>query len=862
METIGLCINGKNLTCDSNLSILEAATRNGFSIPTLCHHPDLKPYGACRLCLVEDAVTGRLYASCVTPVADGMSVLTHTPRIMEHRKTIASLIMAAHPESCLVCAKGNACMLRKIATELGLGKQTLYPMPKYSPQDQSNPFIFRDISKCILCGKCIRGCTELVVTGTLAYSSRGFDSKPITALDSPLGTSDCTFCGTCVTLCPTGALVPSSAVYAGTPLRRRESVCGFCGAGCRLSLGMSGNRITDVQPSEATDSANGVTLCVRGHFGLDYLESDQRLTRPMTGRDGERTTLSWDEAITQVAERLVDIKNRYGSESIGFYGSSKCSNEENFLFQKIARAGLKTNHIDNGGYVYGRPGMTLIDTLTSGYSGKQPFSDLEKAQAILVVGAEPGNSVPVLNYHIKRAAKKGAALIVVGHRHSDLVMHAAVWLRPLQGMSLTGFYRDMARGIAVCLGHGPDKDLSAISTRTGVSEAMFREASSLMADKRTACVVGEDILEQEGGESAISAWVRLAAIAGCLDNRGGGLFPVVKENNLIGSWDMGTVPDQLPGRENVNDKSSRMMLESFWKTSIPSSQGMTIFQMIAAAESGDLKAMYIMGENPVRHLPQAERVRTALEKLEFLVVQDILETQTSDVAHLVLPGAAFAEKSGSFTNMEGRIQCFETAVAPPGDARSDVMILGKVAEKLGLKHQDINELRGEIEVLVPSYQGLARCKTSVWRNRMGSGNGDSPNMVTDEPVKTDDIPVDAEFPLTAMIVNSHYQAGCGTRTGHSARINSMSKASAVQLSYHLARRLNFEDGDLIRVISPWGSLARPIVCLPDINEDVLYIPRAFGNNDVMNLFDLTLPGPSGLSGWKQCRVRIEKTRED
>jgi len=862
VETIGLSINGKNLTCKSDISILEAASQNGFSIPTLCHHPDLKPHGACRLCLVEDAVTGRLYASCVTPVSEGLSVLTHTPRIMEHRKTIASLIMAAHPESCLVCSKGNACMLRKIATEMGLGQQRLYPMPKYSPQDQSNPFIFRDISKCILCGKCIRGCKELVVNGTLEYSNRGFDSMPLTVLDTPLAGSDCLFCGTCVSLCPTGALVQSSSVYTGTALDRRESVCGFCGAGCSISIGVNGNRVTDVQPSEKKDTVNGVTLCVRGHFGLDFLESKGRLLNPMAGRGDDRTALSWDDALSRVAGRFAEIRDRFGPGSIGFYGSSKCSNEENYLFQKIARAALGTNHIDNGGFVYGRPGMGLIDKLTSGYSGKNPFADLEKAQVILVAGADPGNSVPVLNYHIKRAAKKGSALIVVGHRYSDLVMHGNMWLRPGSGKDLVGFYRDMAQGISACLDQGTGRDLSSISERTGVTESLFREAAQLMSNKRTAFVVGNEILAQAGGESAITAWVRLAGVAECLGSRGGGIYPVVRENNLMGSWDMGTVPEQLPGRIDILDKDSRLPFESYWNVSLQASPGMNILQMIGAAEKGDLKAMYVMGENPVRSLAQSKRVQKALEGLEFLAVQDILETETTALAHLVLPGAAFLEKKGSFTNMEGRVQSVERVLTPPGQAKSDFVILSQVASGLGLTGNSLGDIRREIETLVPAYQGLAQ-SSSLWRENIWTGKDEPPPMEVTGTEGPDKVKPHKDYPLTAVIVDSYFQAGCGTRTGYSTRINraqdpTAQATSLIHMSKNLARMMGLDDGSRIRVISPHGSVSRSMACDPDMSDDMLYIPRAFEANDVMNLFDLKLDETSVLSGWKQCRVRIEK----
>ena len=278
MESIVLTINGQKVTCPSGASILTAAEQNGIKIPTLCYHPDLKPYGACRVCLVEDEKTGRLMASCVTPAAQDMTVLTDTPRILKHRRNIIRLMMAEHPESCIVCSKGNRCELRKIAARLGVGESGLYPMPNYIPYEHLNPFIIRDLSKCILCGKCIRADHELVVTGAIEYNHRGFHSRPATFNEKPLEDSNCTFCGTCVSICPTGALSVKNLTYVGTPEKEVDSICGFCGAGCSLTMGVAGRKIVEVNPSKSRTSVNGATLCMRGHFANDFINSKEGLT--------------------------------------------------------------------------------------------------------------------------------------------------------------------------------------------------------------------------------------------------------------------------------------------------------------------------------------------------------------------------------------------------------------------------------------------------------------------------------------------------------------------------------------------------------------------------------------------------------
>jgi formate dehydrogenase alpha subunit len=433
VETIALTINGKKISCPEGNSILQAAEAHGIKIPKLCHHHSLKPFGACRLCLVEDEKTGRLFASCVTPAAPDMVLLSDSPQIIKHRRNIIFLMMAEHPESCIVCNKGNRCRLRMIAAELGIGENHLYPMPNYKPLEQANPFIMRDLSKCILCGKCIRADHELVCAGAIDYNDRGFNSRPATLHELPLEKSTCTFCGTCVSICPTGAL-SANTEFVGTPERESTSVCGFCGVGCSLTLGVAGNQIVDVNPSHIENSVNDATLCVRGHFAHDFLNSPHRLTKPLVRKEKELIPTSWDDALGITAKRLSEIKNQYGPESIAFLGSSKCSNEENYLFQKIARTIIETNNVDNGGYISGRLFLDLVEERTDKagrfnfFAG--PLSGLEQAEVIFVLGAEPAQTAPVLDYYLKRSSKKGIPLVVANLKKTNLTSSASAMIHP------------------------------------------------------------------------------------------------------------------------------------------------------------------------------------------------------------------------------------------------------------------------------------------------------------------------------------------------------------------------------------------------------------------------------------------------
>ncbi|MDY6973445.1 MAG: 2Fe-2S iron-sulfur cluster-binding protein, partial [Thermodesulfobacteriota bacterium] len=307
MEDITLTINGKGVSCLKGTSIMSAAEQEGIKIPNLCYHPDLQPFGACRLCLVEDEQTGRIMASCVTPAASNMAIRTDSERVLKHRKNIVRLMMAEHPESCVVCSKGNRCQLRQIAADLGLGQTDLYSMANYRPLEQANPFIVRDLSKCILCGKCVRADHELVVAGAIDYNLRGFRSRPATVHELPLEHSICTFCGTCVSICPTGALAPKNTRYVGIPEREVLSTCGFCGVGCSILMGTARDKVVEVNPSHLEDSVNGSTLCIRGHFAHDFLNDKERLLQPAVRKNGQLEPVSWDEALGVITDRFLNI---------------------------------------------------------------------------------------------------------------------------------------------------------------------------------------------------------------------------------------------------------------------------------------------------------------------------------------------------------------------------------------------------------------------------------------------------------------------------------------------------------------------------------------------------------------------------
>jgi len=886
LETIALNIDGRRIVCSAATSILEAAEQNGIKIPRLCYHPELKPFGACRMCLVEDEKTGRLMASCVTPAAPDMVLQTASPRIIKHRRNIARLMIAEHPESCILCSKGNRCRLRWVAAQLGVGETNLYHMPNYKPYEEANPFIIRDLSKCILCAKCIRADHELVAVGAIDYNLRGFKSRPATAHDLGLEQSSCTFFFFFLSMCPTGALSAKNTRYVGSPAQEAMSICGFCSVGCSLSMGAADNHIVEVNPAPLSGSVNGATLCVRGHFAHDFLNSPERLIAPMGRKSGNRENdelvpVSWDSALDLIAQRLTEIKAVCGPQSIAFCGSSKCTNEENYLFQKIARVLIGTNNIDNGGYISGQSLLKVFDEKTGGGYRQNRLSDLEKAEVILILGADPGHSVPVVGYYLKRAARQGVPLIVVDPRKTELASIAAIWLsiKPQTDLELinglaallhekkacdSSFLDRYTEGFSLFRYSLASLDMEKISRLTQLEMTALNETAELLKGKKIAIVVGHGVIQQKYGSHTLGAILNLSLITGSLGGAGAGVYVLARENNQLGAMDMGAVPDLLPGRQAIDNTATRKNWEKNWKIKISPDPGLNLVQMIAAAEKGNLKALYIMGENPLRALPESARVQKALKNLEFIVVQDILNGETAKIADVVLPAAAIAEKEGSVTNLEGRIQFFKAATPPPAKAKPDWEILDLLSARLGNAdpYGSVDKIRQEIRHFVPLYGSLngpdhswiqTTSDKAVFKVRGAEG------LISFYPlVSTEDSPVDPAYPFTAIVGSQRYHLGSGTRTQASDRIRGFELGGKLEISPQDGATLGLKDDDTLIVRSRFGGLERKIRLKTALPQGHIFVPTGFNDNEAMCLLSLSDMTKPGSAGWKTCGVKLEK----
>jgi len=895
METITITLNGVEVSGYSGMTILDLARESGVDIPTLCYEPCLISTGACRVWLVEDESSGALLASCVTPIRGGMVINTRSEHVIERRKLIVQLLLASHPDACLVCDKGNRCQLRKLASDMGIGLSKLERIPQLHVIEEVNPFIERDLSKCILCAKCIRADHELVVEGAIDYLGRGFTSKPATFSDMPLENSECKFCGTCVALCPTGALAEKERTYRGTATAV-ETVCPYCGCGCRLYLEVKDNVLVRVRPS--TDGpVNRRTLCVKGSYGYDFVHSPERLTRPLIKTNGDFLEASWEQALNLVSDEFRRIKEKYGPDSLAILGSSKCTNEENYLLQRFARGVLGTNNIDNGSRMYSSPGRIGLGW-TIGIPGTTTsLDDLESSQVIMVVGANPAVSAPAVGYTIKRAVKyKGARLLLIDPRETPLTPFAHLWLRPKVGTDVA-----LLNGLSRMIVEERLLDDEFVTRKTdnftefeeslksytpehveeitGVPAQEVQSTARFFATAESASIVyGNGITQYVTATNSVMALANISMLTGNIGRRGGGILALQRENNAQGACDMGSLPDFLPGYQALDDAQARKKFEARWRAILPDNAGLTALEMIEQAKEGKLKGMLVVGENPISSFPSPSLVRNALASLEFLTVTDLFLTETAKLAAVVLPAASFAEKGGTYTNFEGRVQPLNKAIEPIGDSLPDWTIICQLADLMGypMPYTSCQEVMDEIKELVPLYQHLDYAdfgsedldwadleseRLGVKRFHKGSfpsGFGRfAPVDYSPPPDTSGD-----EYPFTLLVGSILHQFGCGTRSVRASRLKKFSPHAWLEIGGADAKYLGFNNDDRVKVISPFGELVTTLRITETLPSGSLFLPMSFQESPFNELFNTILDPQAKTPALKKCAVKLERIGKD
>lgn len=876
MQPVTITLNQRVVSGHSDMTILDIARESGVHIPTLCHDPHLKPVGACRICLVENEESGALLASCVTPLAPGLTINTHSEKVLEHRRNIVKLLLASHPDACPVCDKGNRCALRQIATELGVGEVGLERIPQYAEVKELNPFISRDGGKCILCGKCIRACQELVVEGALDYYQRGFATRPATFQDKPLEHSECTFCGTCVAMCPTGALTEREKPYQGTTGTSVLTTCSFCGSGCPLSLEIKDGYAVRALPAWEGIPGQG-SLCVRGSFGFDYIHSCQRLTRPWIRENGSFREATWQEALARAGSGLIRSREEHGPEAVAAYGSPRCTNEENYLLQRLARTALQTNNVDNSSSLFQsiiREGLGS----TTGFLTTSSFWDtLQQTEVILVLGTDPTAAAPQVGYAIKRAVRQGQAqLILVDPVRTKLSLFAQQWLRSEPGTQLLllnslaqtvveeglldqEYVGRQTEGFAALSEALTGFSAERVGEAANVAPEDIRAAARLFAQAEKALIVfGPGV---EGAES-----VRALANLALLTGNGYNIYPLQEGSNAQGACEMGALPEFLPGYQPVQDKEARQRLETLWQESLPSWPGTSAAEAFSRGRGIPWKALYIMGENPVASLAEPQRVQEALSGLGFLVVQDLFFTETARYADVILPACSFAEKEGSFTNLQGGIGWLRRALPTLGESLPDWEIILLLAREMGksLPYSNLQQVINDIDDFVPLYEGYSQFEhfsggTALYweerRNRAFQSLSGFPSFSPPQSeARAGERP--QEYPFHLFLEESLVPYGSGTRSDHSRRLVSMYPAQQLRINSKDADWLFAKSGDQLRIISAAGQLKAVAVVSEAVPAGTVSLPPSLPG--VLELFTLGREGVGGRPSLRSAYVKLEK----
>ncbi|MCK4696795.1 MAG: molybdopterin-dependent oxidoreductase, partial [Dehalococcoidia bacterium] len=759
------------------------------------------------------------------------------------------------------CDKGNRCQLRQIATDMGIGLVELQRLPQMAAIEEVNPFIERDLSKCILCGKCIRACQEMVVEGAIDYFQRGFFTKPATYGDFPLESSECTFCGTCVALCSTGALAEKEKTYHGTTKTAVETTCPYCGCGCSISLEVKDGQVIRVTPGKE-DRVNQGTLCVRGSYGYDFVCSPDRLTKPLVRTKDGLKEVSWEEALERAASGLKRIKEKYGPDSLAVLGSPRCTNEENYLLQRFARCVLGTNNTDNGSRLY-----TSATEAVPALSHRRDYLDtLEQSDVIMVIGADPSSSAPIMEYAIKRAVRfKGASLILVDPRRTKLASFAHLWLRPrvgsdvalLDGLARVIIDEDLLdkdfvarrtnnlEELARALDKYSPEDTEAI---TGIPAETIRAAARLYAGAGRASVVyGSGITQYPSGTDSIKALANLVLLTGNAKASGGGVYPIMRESNARGAGEMGVLPDFLPGYQSMADAGARRRFEERWGVSLPAKPGLTAVEIIEQAKKEGIKGLYVVGENPVLSFPHSRLVSEVLTSLDFLIVQDIFLSATAELATVVLPAASFAEKEGTFTNFEGRVNRIRKAIEPIGESLPDWEIVRRLAERMGypLPFSSPQQIMDEVEELVPHQAELE-------------------GPLHFSPVEYAPLPDGAkeDYPFVLLTGTTLHHQGTGSRSSRARRLVKFSPQPFLEIGAPDAIKVAVTNGDRARIISPTGEVSATVRITDTLPEGMLFMPVSFPEAPVNGLFDIALDTEAKTPALKSCYVKVEKVGPD
>jgi formate dehydrogenase major subunit len=905
-ETITFTLNGKQTTALKGEPILEVAKREGIDVPHLCYKPGLDAVGNCRACVVEIEGERVLAPSCCRSATPGMKVTTDSARAVKSQQLVLELLQSDMPEA--EYTRHNE--VDEWSAKLGVGKPRF--AARVQPvQDVSHPAIAVNLDACIQCTRCLRACRDEQVNDVIGLAFRGEHAKIVFDMDDAMGASTCVACGECVQACPTGALMPARDAALAVPDRSVDSVCPYCGVGCQLTYHVKDDKIVYVEGRDGP--ANQGRLCVKGRYGLDYAHHPQRLTKPLVRRkdappkrgdfvmDPDRLMdvfreASWEEALDFAGGKLKQIRDTHGKKALAGFGSAKGSNEEAYLFQKLVRTGFGSNNVDHCTRLcHASSVVALLEGIGSG-AVSNPVMDVTQAEVVIVIGANPSVNHPVAASFIKNAAKSGTKLIVMDPRRSDLsrIAHRFLQFKPdtdvamlnaLMNVIVTerlvdeAFIAERTEGYEALRKNVAAYTPEAMAPVCGIDAETLRYVARLYARSKGSMILwGMGVSQHVHGTDNARCLIALALMTGQIGRPGTGLHPLRGQNNVQGASDAGLIPMMLPDYQHVTKPDVRARFEAAWKLApgtLDDKPGLTVVEVMHAIKHGDIKGMYVQGENPAMSDPDANHAREALAALDHLVVQDIFLTETAYLADVILPAGAFAEKTGTFTNTDRLVQMGRQAVPPPGDARQDLWIIQEIGKRLGLpwNYAHVSEVFDEMRHTMPSIGGitwdrLEREHAVTYPCTKEGDPGQSVVFVDDFPrdggkarfVPADIIPAaerpDAEYPMVLITGRQLEHWHTGSMTRRAAVLDAIEPDPTAQIHPLDLAAMGAKPGDVITVESRRGSVTLWARADEGTPRGAVFVAFAYYEAAINKLTNAALDPFAKIPEFKYCAVRV------
>ncbi|OGC12391.1 formate dehydrogenase subunit alpha [candidate division WOR-1 bacterium RIFOXYA12_FULL_52_29] len=898
---INIKIDGTDYQVEEGLTIAEACAGLGINIPTLCHLKDVSQDAYCGICVVEMKNARILPRACITKVAPGMEIQTKTQLVQETRRMNLELILANHPLDCMTCDKDGECALQDLAYQFGikrsifLNDENVFAKEVKTPWD-TNPFIKKEPAKCIMCKRCVDACANQARVEAICVANRGVKTEIATPFGQPLEETTCLFCAECVQACPTGALIERTRIGKGKfkDLTPTDTICAYCGVGCNLKLFKDKNNQL-VMARAINSKVNRGRACVKGRYGYEYVNSPDRLTTPLIRREGKLRKATWAEALAYTAERLKEIKDKYGPDSIGVLGSSRCTNEDNYVIQKFARVGIGTNNIDNCARLCHSSTVAGLNLALGAGAATNSLEDIFDSDVMFIIGSNTTETHPVIGKFIKENQKNGAKIIVCDPRYVDIAKAADLYLPHTPGTDvalLNGIMRQIlehkleqgdfiaahTEGFEELKKLLADYDLEKVSQITGVEPELIKRAALLYGGAKSAMIFYTmGITQHTTGVDNVLSIANLALITGNLGKRGAGIMALRGQANVQGSCDMGALPNVYPGYQKVDDPAVKEKFEKAWGARLSAKAGLTVTEFSTQAKEGKLKAVYSMGENPLMTEADVKHVREGFEKLEFFATQDIFLSETAEIADVVFPAAAAYEKDGTFTNTERRVQLLRPAKDKPQGTKYDWEIVCELAKVFGysMNYSGPAEIMDEIAKVTPSMGGISfkrlagdglqwPCPTTDHPGTVILHEGGSfkrPNgkgkfhAVVYKPANE---LTDKEYPfiLTSGRILFHYHSGNETR-----RVKAIDKfvpRNYVEINPEDATRLGIGDKDMVKVSTRRGSIEVEARISDRPKRGLVFISFHFREANVNLLTNPALDPISKIPEYKVAACGLEK----